>query len=405
MDVHQPADDRHRPMSDPVLSIRIALVRAAFAIARFLPLRSRVVLATAHAARLGGNLASIRDELARRRPAITVVVLAHRSEAGPRGRVSAAWHAVVAGYYLATSRVFIVDDYFFPIYVIHPRLGATIVQTWHACGAFKKVGYSVLDKTFGMDEALARRVPIHSNYDVCLVASQSAAAHYAEAFRQPLDRFVSRLGIPRTDVFFGEERLTRTREAVRRQYSLPVGRRVILYAPTFRGDSVTDARATDDLDLGLLRESLGGDHVILIRLHPFVRSRTVIGVDLAGFAIDVSDYPDINELMLVSDILVTDYSSAIYEFALLGRPMVFFAPDHEAYERERGFYFDYRSGVPGPIFETTEALAAYLRAGTFDTDRVERFRHASFEIADGHSTERVTDDLILPALHRSGEGR
>ena len=76
--------------------------------------------------------------------------------------------------------------------------------------------------------------------------------------------------------------------------------------------------------------------------------------------------------MLVSDVLVTDYSSAIYEFALLGRPMVFFAPDYEAYERERGFYFDYRTGVPGPIFETTEALAQYLRAGDFDLDRVER---------------------------------
>ena len=72
-----------------------------------------------------------------------------------------------------------------------------------------------------------------------------------------------------------------------------------------------------------------------------------------------------------------------------------------AYERERGFYFDYRTGVPGPIFETTEALAAYLRAGVFDLERVERFRRASFEIADGRSTARVTDTLIVPSLTRS----
>jgi CDP-ribitol ribitolphosphotransferase len=176
------------------------------------------------------------------------------------------------------------------------------------------------------------------------------------------------------------------------------GRRVVLYAPTFRGDSVTDARATDDLDLGVLRAALGDDHVLLIRLHPFIRSSTTIGPELRGFAIDVSDHPDINELMLVSDVLVTDYSSAIYEFALLGRPMVFFAPDYDAYERERGFYFDYRTGVPGPIFETTEALAAYLRAGEFDLDRVERFRRASFDVADGRSTVRFTDELIVPSL-------
>ena len=102
--------------------------------------------------------------------------------------------------------------------------------------------------------------------------------------------------------------------------------------------------------------------------------------------------------MLVSDVLVTDYSSAIYEFALLGRPMVFFAPDYEAYEAERGFYFDYRTGVPGPIFETSEALARYLRAGDFDIERVDRFRDESFDVADGRSAARVTDELIVPAL-------
>src|SRR6476620_6279579 len=369
-------------MSGVVLTIRIVLVRVAFAIARHLPLRPRVVLATAHSPRLAGNLAAIADDLAARHPEIPVVTIAHRPATGARGRIAAAWQAVVAAYYLATARVFIVDDYFFPIYVIRPRAGTTIIQTWHACGAFKKVGYSVLDKSFGVDEALASRVRIHSNYDVCLVASQAAAPHYAEAFRQPLDRFVSRLGIPRTDVFFGEERLARSRAEVRRRYRLPAGKRVVLYAPTFRGDSVTDARATDDLDLDLLHATLGADHVVLVRLHPFIQSRTVIGPSLAGFAIDVSDHPDINELMLVSDVLVTDYSSAIFEYALLSRPMVFFAPDYEAYERERGFYFDYRTGVPGPIFETSADLAAYLRAGVFDIDRVARFRDESFDVAD-----------------------
>jgi CDP-ribitol ribitolphosphotransferase len=392
-------------VSSLVLSIRILLVRAAFAFGSVFRQRRRVLLATAHADTLGGNLAMIRDDLAARHPAIKVVTLAHGTRTGVRGRLAGAWQALIAGYHLAASRVVVVDDYFFPIYVVTPRPGSTIIQTWHASGAFKKVGYSVLDKSFGVDEALASRVRIHANYDVCLVASQHAAPFYAEAFRQPLDRFVSRLGIPRTDVLFGDERLARTRAEVRRRFALPDGKRVVLYAPTFRGDSVTDAHATDDLDLTILKDVLGDDHVVLVRLHPFVRARTPIGPDLAGFAIDVSDHPDINELMLVSDVLVTDYSSAIYEFSLLGRPMAFFAPDYEAYEQERGFYFDYRAGVPGPIFETTDALAAYLRAGRFDLERVERFRAESFDVADGRSTERVTDELIVPSLTRVGERR
>ncbi|MEP6639497.1 MAG: CDP-glycerol glycerophosphotransferase family protein [Chloroflexota bacterium] len=392
-------------MKGLILTIRILAIRLSFGLARHLPLEARVVLATAHSSRLAGNLVSIRDDLAQRHPEIPVVVLARRPATGLRGRIAAVGQALTAGYFLATSRVFIVDDYFFPIYVIRPRVGTRIIQTWHACGAFKKVGYSLHDKSFGADEELTRRVRIHSNYDVCLVASEASAPHYAEAFGQPLERFEWRLGIPRTDVFFGEERLARTRAAIRQRYGLTNGRRVILYAPTFRGDTITHAHATDDLEMGVLRSALGEDHVLLVRLHPFVRSRTVIGPELAGFAIDVSDYPDINELMLVSDVLVTDYSSAIFEYALLGRPMVFFAPDYEAYERERGFYFDYRTGVPGPIFEATESLAAYLRTGVFDLARVERFREASFDVADGESTPRFTDDLIVPALTPSGDRR
>jgi CDP-ribitol ribitolphosphotransferase len=102
--------------------------------------------------------------------------------------------------------------------------------------------------------------------------------------------------------------------------------------------------------------------------------------------------------MLASDVLVTDYSSAIFEFSLLERPMAFLAPDLAAYEKERGFYVDYRSWVPGPVFERTEPLASWLRAGEFDMELVRRFREASFEVADGQATRRFVDQVVLPAL-------
>ena len=181
---------------------------------------------------------------------------------------------------------------------------------------------------------------------------------------------------------------------------------MILYAPTFRGDSVTDATSPDDLDLRLLRERLGDDHVVLVRLHPFVRAQAPIGPELGGFAIDVSDHPDINELMLVSDVLVTDYSSAIYEFALLGRPMVFFAPDYEAYERERGFYFDYRTGVPGPdLRDDAGHWPTTFAPGSSTRTAWNASGEASFDVADGGSATRVTDALILPSLTRAGDRR
>jgi CDP-ribitol ribitolphosphotransferase len=381
-----------------VVALRIALVRAGFLAGRLRPLRARVVLATAHADRLEGNLAFLRDELGRRTPAIPVVVLAHRAQRGWRARAAATWHAVRAGYHLARDRVTIVDDYFFPMYAIRPRRGTTFVQAWHASGAFKKFGYSVLDRSFGADAATVERVPIHANYTACLVSSMAVAPHYAEAFGQPLDRFVAHLGIPRTDVFFDRAHVGRVTADLRRRYRVPDGRRIVLYAPTYRGTSVTRARDAGHLDLELLHAALGRDHVILLRLHPFVRDRLAVPRDLRRFAIDVSDHPDINELMLISDVLVTDYSSAIYEFSLLGRPILFLAPDIADYEEERGFYFDFRAEAPGPIVATTAELAAVLRAGVFDLARVEAFARSSFDAADGRSTARVVDRIVLPAL-------
>jgi CDP-ribitol ribitolphosphotransferase len=380
------------------VAIRAALVRLGFALGRLLgrPAR-RVVLATSHAAAISGNLEFIREALAETSPRVPVTVLAHQPQSGLRGLPGAALAAIRAGFELARARLSIVDDYFLPMYVAAPRAGARYVQVWHACGAFKKFGYSTLDKTFGSNHAFVDQLPIHTNYDRCLVSAARFAPFYAEAFRQPIERFDASIGIPRTDVFFGERRAAAERR-VRARYPTTAGRRTILYAPTFRGEAITRARAPEDLDLGALHAVLGQDHVVLLRQHPFVRSSTPIDPALRDFVIDASGHPEINELMLISDVLVTDYSSAIYEFALLERPMAFFAPDHAAYEAERGFYFDYQAGVPGPIFEDTASLAAWLRAGEFDLERVALFRDESFDVADGRATERFIERVVLPVI-------
>jgi len=378
--------------------LRALLVRLGFALGRLMSIRRRVVLATSHADRLDGNLAEVRSGLARHAPEVPVVILARRMRRGWLGALRAAIDSMVGGWHLATASVFIVDDYYFPMYAITPRPGTLRIQVWHACGAFKRFGCSVLDREFGSAEDGAAAFRIHTNYDLCLVSAARFVPFYAEAFRQPPERFTSRLGIPRTDLFFDAPRMASAAVAIRRRYGIADGRTVILYAPTFRGARITDARSPDRLDQAALAGLLGEDHVLLLREHPFVTSRPGARDEARGFVIDVSDWPEINELMLVSDILVTDYSSAIYEFALLGRPIVFFAPDEAAFEAERGSYMDFRRDAPGPIFATTEALGDYLRAGAFDLERVRAFRDASFDVADGQATRRVIDEVIAPAL-------
>lgn len=355
----------------------------------------RVVLATAHADRLSGNLALIAAEVRRR--GVRPVVLVHAPRRSFRARLAALAFHVRAGAAIARARVLVVDDYFFPLYVVTPRPSTTVAQVWHACGALKKFGYSLLDRSFGADEELVANVRIHGNYDICLVSSAAATPFYAEAFRQPSAVFVSELGIPRTDLLFGPDRDARA-ASVRERYAIPRDRRVVLYAPTFRGDRIVDARADSLLDFEALAAVVGEDHVVLARLHPFVRSRLDIPEWLRGFVVDASGAPELNELMLASDVLVTDYSSAVFEFALLDRPIAIFAPDLDAYERERDLYLDIRTELPAPVLETPDAVAAWLRSGAADMERVQAFATRWFTVADGHATERFVDRVVEPAL-------
>ncbi len=377
--------------------VRTFLTRVGFAVGRLREPQARVVLATTHLSTITGNLRFIEEELRSRDPAIPVVTVTQR-HGGRLGRYGPLVTTVRAGYHLAASRVTVVDDYFFPMYVVTPRPGTLRVQVWHAAGAFKKFGMSVIDKSFGADAELIEHVRIHSNYSVALVSSMSVARHYAEAFGNPGDIFTSRIGIPRIDVFGDPQRRAAAEARVRATYPLPAGKRVVLYAPTFRGETVRRARYADLLDLDAMHRALGSDHVLLLKLHPFIRDAVAIPEELRGFVIDASSDPDVNELMLVSDLLVTDYSSVIYEFSLLGRPIVFLAPDEGAYDQERGFYFDFRAEAPGPIVDTTAELAELIRADEFDLDRVRAFARQSFDAPPGGATRRLVDEVLIPAL-------
>jgi CDP-ribitol ribitolphosphotransferase len=388
------------PESGAAMTARLGIfvVRLGSLFGRLRPPAAYVVFGTRDAGAIRGNLAAIRTELERRGAPPPIRVIGYRTRSGLRGRATSAWEAFRAGFHLAAARLFVADDVFFPADVLPARPGTTRVQVWHAAGAFKKFGYSLLARALDADQALARLVPAESRYDVGLVSAAAAAPHFAEAWRMPMERITSAIGLPRTDVLFDADAAARAAEAIRDRYALPRDRRVLLHAPTYRGERVREARNPDDLDLGALRDAIGDDWIVLRRVHPLVRQASPIPPGMAGFVLDVSDWPEMNELMLVADLLVTDYSSAIFEFALLARPIALLAADLRSYDAERGFYLDVRHDLPGPVFETTGALARFVQAGEFDLDRVTAFARRWFDVADGRSSARFVDRVVLPAL-------
>lgn len=291
-------------------------------------------------------------------------------------------------FHLATSRLIFIDNYFGFLAVTRFRPGVRCVQLWHAAGAVKQFGLNDPSNSDRSTRAVRRFKQVYDRFNHVVVGSEKMADIFKDSFGLSDDRML-RTGIPRTDFFYDLEGMEQVAWELARRYSEIGNKKVILYAPTYRGDALSSAELA--LDIGALHRSLGDEYVLMLRLHPAIRS----DFDNAypDFVIDVTDYPDIHHLLAVTDLLVTDYSSIPFEFALLGRPMVFFAYDLEEYAVARGFTDEFEEMAPGPVVRTTGELSDVVQNDQFDLGRVQAFAEAWNEYSVGGSSKRLIERL------------
>lgn len=269
------------------------------------------------------------------------------------------------------------------------------VQLWHACGAFKKWGMSTSELKFGNTAANIERHPFYANLSLVTVSSPEVAWAYREAMNlEGTPDVVQATGVSRTDVFFDEGFEQASREWLQARFPHVGQRKVVLYAPTFRGPT-RQAKGPDALDIAALRDAIGEEFALVIKHHPFVKQPPAIPASCEDFAAMASVDDPIDALMVAADALVTDYSSVVFEYSLLGRPMAFFAYDLDEYNDWRGFYYDYDEMTPGPVVRTTAELADYLGNldARFDAAEVAAFRTKFMSACDGHATERICQQL------------
>lgn len=271
------------------------------------------------------------------------------------------------------------------------RSDTIVTQMWHACGAFKKFGMSTADLIFGDNRKSLKKYPYHKNYTHVTVSAKEIVWAYEEAMsltEQP--GVVKPIGVSRTDVFFDDVYLEKAKKQVLRVVPQAKEKKIILYAPTFRG-RVASAKTPDVLDLFYMQRMLGDSYIVLFKHHPFVKKRPEIPEELKDFAVDVTDTLSIESLLCTSDVCISDYSSLVFEYSLFERPMIFFAYDLDEYYDWRGFYYDYKTFVPGPILTDTEQIVDYIKKveEAFDKSVVRKFRETYMGACDGHATERI----------------
>jgi CDP-glycerol glycerophosphotransferase (TagB/SpsB family) len=339
---------------------------------------TRVVLASPRKPHLDGNLLALEGAIRRLRPGADLVTLAEPYAYGFRGKLSYAIRMVRGMYHLRTAGLVVVDNAWLPIHVgAHPAR-TVVVQVWHAAGALKR---------FGLDAAEPPREPertfLHRHYDWLVTSGEASRAPWSRALRTPLDRVLA-LGSPRTDLFFDTAAAASARARVVAAYPAVADRRVITYAPTFRGRG-RGKRPAGSLDAVRLRASLGPGDALVLKSHPNL-DRSL--VDTAGYDVVVDPAEDMNDLLLATDILITDYSSSIFEWALLRRPLVLLVPDLADYERDPGLYLDYRTEMIGTQVLDTEGVIEAIRDGRFDIESYDAFVRRHLGSSDGRSSER-----------------
>jgi CDP-glycerol glycerophosphotransferase len=276
------------------------------------------------------------------------------------------------------------------------RPEAVYVQTWHGT-PLKRIHADVLWGPEGLLERLSLDV---DRWDVLLSPNAYSTATFRQAFRWPGE--ILEIGYPRNDVL-ASPRAAEVRDRVRRELGIEAGRTAVLYTPTWR-DDLFWAETLDEpleLDVDHFLAELGDDHVLLLRLHYNLTGRLRPRNHPA--VRDVSAVPDVADLYLAADAMVTDYSSTMFDFAVTGKPLLFYTYDLDKYRDElRGFYFDLSADPPGPLVTTTEDVLRGLRDLAAVTTRhagaYARFRERFCHLDDGHATERFLE-RFLPGTH------
>ena len=295
-------------------------------------------------------------------------------------------------YHLATSQYVFCDDYQPYLYHVKYKPGTRLIQLWHACGAFKTVGFGRI----GTLDAVAPFNNSHRNYTDVIVASDHDAPIYAEAFGLPDDR-VKAFGIPRHDWLLDPAWQQDKKAKFAETFPAAQGKRVIVFAPTFRGAGKSTAHYEyRHIDFDRLAEFCREHgYFFIFKMHPFVLQKAPVPANSDDVFADGSAIREINDILPSTDLLITDYSSVVYEAALLNIPTLYFAYDLEDYVSSRSFYEPFEEFVSGRIVRDFDSLLDALATGDCDSARLEAFRQKNFKYLEGGACDRIIDRIIL----------
>lgn len=365
--------------------IKKAVVLACFylynrIVALFVPVNTNLmVFCTETGNQLAGNLKCMYGYFKEKDYRLKIHVKSDRREIRGVRETIALWKD------LTTAGFILLDDFYMLTSAMKVRNNQELIQLWHGAGAFKKFGFSRI----GTGDNIRNINGGYRKYTKVITSSEEIRPLYAQAFDIPAER-VAATGSPRTDVFFDEEWKEEIKNKFYNKYPQFKDKKIVLFAPTYRGRKVEDADYNFDCaDLDRLQRELGEEYIIITKWHPALYRNIKKGIKESKHCNDVydlSDWEDINELLVVADILVTDYSSVIFDYYFMNKPVVYFAYDLDEYGVGRGLYYDFEEYVYGNVASNRNELVKCIKNENLCADKRKEFGNRFLEACDGYST-------------------
>ncbi|MBS4900037.1 MAG: CDP-glycerol glycerophosphotransferase family protein [Clostridiales bacterium] len=265
-----------------------------------------------------------------------------------------------------------------------------VLQLWHAGAGYKSSGYSRWGHTGG-----PAPFSCHRQYTYGICESKNVGAFHAEVFGINLEKMLP-TGMPRMDEYINEEyKIKKTKELLE-LFPLIKNKKIILFAPTYRGVNKKTAHYPFEMiDFDKMYDICQDEYVVLFKLHPWIETPVPFPAEYEDKFIDITSYKNINDIFYITDLLITDYSSNVFEYSIMRKPVLFYAFDEYQYSFTRGFHRDYEKSTPGKICYTFQELIDSIVNKDFEFEKMEAYISFHFDHIDCNSTDRVIDWLLL----------
>lgn len=347
-----------------IIRLGILGLNIIFAVMKCLPVKNKITYISRQMDTTPLDFQMLIEQMQKADPTIQHVVLAKMLKKGMKNHIQYCFHMFVQMYHIATSHMVILDTYCIPVSILKQRQSLIVIQIWHALGAFKKFGYSILDQEEGSSSKVAHLMKMHKNYTYVFSSSEYTKPYFAEAFHVSLAQ-VQVFPLPKTDLLIDADKKQAIVEHIYQCYPQlkKHQKKVIVYAPTFRKEDQQLQQAIQDLI-----ECIDFEHYdLVLKLHPLTEfqihdSRIITDNQLTSL-----------EFFHVADFIVTDYSAVIFEASLLEKPLFFYAFDYDNYMEKRDMYIDYQKDLPGQIFKDPQELFWHIQHDQADLKRIQQF--------------------------------